>query len=71
MHIGEELKYNRVSRGYSQNEVAKRTGISQPRLSYFESGVHMPPIDLCIKLADFYEISLDELVGRGEFERKK
>ena len=71
MNIGKELKYQREIRHYSQSKVAEKTGISQPQLSYYESGLHIPPIDLCIKLADFYDISLDELVGRGEFERKK
>ena len=64
MNIYDTLKYHRVSRGLSQSTIAKDTGISQPKLSYFESGKHLPMIDDCIKLADFYDISLDELVGR-------
>jgi len=64
MNIGEALKYQRELSGYSQNALSKNTGISQPKLSYYESGKHLPLIDDCIKLADFYGISLDELVGR-------
>ena len=62
--IGEALKIQRETVGISQSALAKATGISQPKLSYYESGKHMPPIDDCMKLADFYEITLDELVAR-------
>ncbi len=64
MNIGEALKYQREVNGISQNALAKATGISQPKISYYESNKHLPLIDDCIKLADFYGIALDELVGR-------
>ena len=63
MTIGEELKYQRVNRNYSQSLLAEKTGISQPKISYYESGKHSPSIEDCIKIADFYGIPLDELVG--------
>ena len=49
---------------YSIILIYKKTGISQPKISYYESGKHSPSIEDCIKIADFYGISLDELVGR-------
>jgi len=64
MNIGEALKYQREVNGISQNALAKATGISQPKLSYYESNKHLPLIDDCIRLADFYGITIDELVGR-------
>ena len=66
MNIGEALKHQREIRELSQSEVAKATGISQPKISYYENGRHLPLIDDCIRLADFYNISLDELVGRDK-----
>lgn len=62
--VGEELKLRRESGGYSQTALSDLTGISQQKLSYYENGRHSPSIDDCIKLADFYGITLDELVGR-------
>ena len=62
--IAESLREHRQSRNLTQSELAKQTQIGQPKISYYESGEHIPPIDLCIKLADFYGITLDELVGR-------
>lgn len=64
MNISEALKYQRKVNGYTQKQVAMATGVSQPKLSYYESGRHLPLIDDCIRLADFYGITLDELVGR-------
>lgn len=64
MNIGDALKAQRVMNELSQSALAKATGISQPKISYYESGKHLPLIDDCIKLADYYGVSLDELVGR-------
>ena len=65
--ISEALKYQRETASLSQSGLAKATGISQQKISYYESGKHSPSIEDCILLADFYGISLDELVGRKDF----
>ncbi len=62
--IANTLKEHRETHPLSQSQLAKLTGISQQKLSYYESGKHSPPIEDCITLADFYGITLDELVGR-------
>lgn len=54
--IGEELKYHREKNGFSQSSLATATGISQQKISYYESGKHSIPIEFCITLADFYGI---------------
>ena len=48
----------------TQKELAKATGISQQAISTYENNLKEPTITNCIKLADYYQISLDELVGR-------
>ena len=62
-NYGEALKDMRENKGYSQNALAKMTGIAQPKICYYEKGHHAPPIDFCIQLAQFYGCTLDELVG--------
>ena len=69
--IGEELKYHREKNGFSQSSLATATGISQQKISYYESSKHSIPIEFCITLADFYGISLDELVGRDFIQNQK
>lgn len=65
-NYSESIKYYRESNGYSQNALSKATGISQPKISYYESNQHTPPIDFCITLAKFYGCTLDELVGLSD-----
>lgn len=64
LNYGEALKQQRQMNGYTQEQVAKATGINQPNLSAWENNTNAPSLDYCIILADFYGISLDELVGR-------
>lgn len=68
MNYGEALRYQRVSNGKSLLDVEKDTGISNANLSRWECGKVLPNIDFCVKLADYYGISLDELVGRDFIE---
>lgn len=71
MTIGEVFKEQRLLRGVSQKEVAKATGISQKAISFWERNERTPNIADCIKLADYYGISLDELVGREFCHKEK
>ena len=61
---GAELKYHRLIRNKTLNQIEKDTGISNVNLSRWERGQVVPNTDFCIILADYYGISLDELVGR-------
>lgn len=47
-----------------QTEVAKYLNIDQSTYSDYENGKIHVPIEQLIKLADFYDVSLDYLVGR-------
>ena len=66
---GKEIKEIRKSFGYTQNEVAKATGIPQNTISWIELDKGIPNLQQCVLLADFYGISLDELVGREVKEK--
>ena len=63
-NYGTEIKNHRETLGISQLELAKKTGISHQNISRWESGKALPNIDFCVKLADFFGVSLDDLVGR-------
>ncbi|MBP5662632.1 MAG: helix-turn-helix transcriptional regulator [Clostridia bacterium] len=59
-----QLKEYRLRRGWSQKEVAERLFCSPVVYSRYETGVRQPSLEILIKLADLYGISLDELTGR-------
>lgn len=69
LEYGDALKYQREINGYSQSALAKATGLKQPMISWWEAGKGLPNIDVIVKLADFYGISIDELIGR-DFPQK-
>ena len=64
VNYGEALKFQREQQGISQSQLAREIGTSHQNVNRWEKGVVLPSIEFCIKLADYYEISLDELVGR-------
>jgi len=63
--IKEAIREQRKLRGLTQIDLAKATGIPQSTISAWEKGINIPNVADCIKLADFYNIPLDELVGRS------
>ena len=64
MNIGNSFLTIRKLNKKTQKEIAKETGISQKAISFWERNERTPNVIDCIKLADYYQISLDELVGR-------
>lgn len=62
--FGKEIKMIRKAQGYTQAQVSEATGIPQNTISWIESDKGIPNMQQCVLLADFYEISLDELIGR-------
>ena len=64
MKLEENLQKFRKSKGLSQEELAEKCDISRQAIAKWESGESVPTIDKLIFLADFYKVSLDELVGR-------
>lgn len=54
----------REDRDLNQTEIAKLLGMSQTGYSKYETGEHDIPTAILIKLADFYNVSVDYLLGR-------
>lgn len=60
----ENIRNLRIDNGYTQKQLGEYLGISQNTYSQYEIGVLNYPIDVLIKLADLYNVSIDYLVGR-------
>ncbi len=56
----------REDRDLRQIDVAKATGIDQKTLSNYETGKTNPDSYALIKLADFFDVTIDYLVGRSD-----
>jgi len=62
--LAENLVQLRKERNLSQEAVAKKINIGARAYQNYEYGQRVPPLSVAIALADLFEISLDELVGR-------
>ena len=60
----ENIRNLRIDRGYTQREIAKILGVNQNTYSQYEIGVLNYSVESLEKLADFYSVSVDYLLGR-------
>lgn len=60
------LKKLRKEKGITQINLQMKTGIEQALLSKFENGERIPPTETLIRLADFYDVSIDYILCRTE-----
>ena len=63
--FNEILRKLRKEAGVTQPQVAQSCGISYRQYCRFEYGEQKPGLDKLIALADYYNVSLDYLVGRS------
>lgn len=54
----------REERNKKRQKVADDLGISRASLEYYEKGKRKPDIEILAKLADYYDVSTDYLLGR-------
>ena len=64
--FSEHLKQIRKARGFTQKDVAAAIEITERNYQCYESGSKKPGFDSLTALADFYDVSLDYLVGRSD-----
>ena len=60
------LKDLREDNDLTQSKLAEHLHIKQNTYSQYENGQRQVPLDILIKLADYYNVTLDYLVGRTE-----
>lgn len=50
--------------GYTQAQLAEKLQMATQTMSTWEQGIRMPPVDKLERLADFYGVSVDYILGR-------
>ncbi len=63
-HLAARLRELRARRGFTQDHVAKRLGCHESAVSRWESGSRFPTGEDLVALADLFEVSTDDLLGR-------
>jgi transcriptional regulator with XRE-family HTH domain len=65
MNTGKIIVELRDKQGWSQADLAGKSGVSRVMIGKYERGEAVPSIDAAKKIADAFEVSLDHLVGEG------
>ena len=63
--LNERVKQLRVARGINQVEFAKALGVSKQCVSNWENDNVMPSVEMLCKIADYFLVSTDYLLGRA------
>jgi transcriptional regulator with XRE-family HTH domain len=61
-----KMKELRIARGLSQKDVAKVMGVTSQTILNWENNLTDPKLKQLIQLADYYEVSVDYLIGHKE-----
>ena len=62
--IAENIRFFRKQAGLTQEELAARFGSRKTLISNYEIGRNTPDIETLWELADIFDITIDDLVGR-------
>lgn len=66
-NFAQKLRILRRQRGWTLEEMGKRIGVSKVSAQGYESGRQVPDLTHFIKIADVFNVSLDELSGRKTY----
>lgn len=66
MIFSEQLIYLRKQKGLSQEHLGEKIGVTRQTVSKWELGITTPEMDKLIELSNFFNISIDTLVGQTE-----
>ena len=62
-NINENIRFYRKEKNFTQEQLAEAMGVSVGAVSKWESGASVPELSLIMELADFFETSVDALLG--------
>lgn len=61
--LNERIRELRTSRGISQIQLAGKLGVTKQSVSNWENDNILPSIEMLVKIANFFEVSTDYLLG--------
>lgn len=64
--FAERFKNLRHVKSISQQDIASSLGVDRTIVSHWERGTRVPSLEIACALADYFDVSLDYLVGRSD-----
>lgn len=68
MGFKERLKELRKEKGVFQQDIAKLVGTTKMAVSHWEKGHSEPSIAQLITLSEFFDVSVDFLIGKTDYD---
>lgn len=68
MDLGIRLKQLRIERGLNQIDIANMLGVERSTYGKYETGDSSPDYDKLIQLSNFYQVSIDFLLGKTDIK---
>jgi transcriptional regulator with XRE-family HTH domain len=62
--LGSRIKELRDGQRLSQRELSQKLRISKSMVAKYEGGIHVPTVNLLVRLAVLFGVTLDSLLGR-------
>lgn len=69
--FSQRLNYLRKEKGISAKQMAEMLGIERRSYRNYESGDRVPSLSTLVKIADILDVSLDYLLCRDDYIRKR
>ena len=66
MTFSERLRLIRTTRGVTQKTTAKAINTTEQNYQRYERGTQQPTLPVLVDLANYFDVSLDYLVGRSD-----
>ena len=68
--FSKRLRQLRMKKKMTQISLSTRTGLSQETISAYERSASKPSVEVLARLADFFDVSTDYLIGRDDKEKR-
>ena len=69
LNIGEKIIQLRKQNNLSQSELAKKIGASRTIVGNYERNTNTPSIEMILKIAKTFDVSIDYIVGEGNLAK--
>jgi transcriptional regulator with XRE-family HTH domain len=67
LNIGDKIIQLRKQLNLSQNELAEKINVSRTIIGNYERNTNLPSIEILLKMAKTFNVTIDYLIGEGEF----
>lgn len=69
--LGEQLRGLRKQHGLTQEQLANALSCAKSTISQYENSINEPDLEMLTRIADFFGVTLDFLLGRDTYNKRK